>query len=288
VDVTGWSQGLTVEVGGRDVVSHAGTAVLRTLADRVGLTRRLSKAMAGTRLLPKHDRGRVLADVAVTIADGGTRINDIDTLGDQEELFGSVASVPTAWRTLKEADAGRLEKLAAARAAVRVHVWEQIVARHGRIPPCEAAGTDLGDWIAIRLDATIVIAHSDKEKAAKTFKKTYGHHPLTAWCDNTGELLVPMLRPGNAGSNTAADHVEVLKAAIAQIPEPHRKKILVTVDGAGSTHALVDHITELNDENPDMEIRYAVGFDLDERARNVIGRIPERAWCPALDADGEL
>jgi hypothetical protein len=105
--------------------------------------------------------------------------------------------------------------------------------------------------------------------------------------DNTGELLVVLLRPGGAGSNTAADHVEVCKAAIAQIPAPFRKKILVTVDGAGSTHDLVDHIAKLNAAEPDMEIRYAVGFDLDERARKAIGLIPERVWCPALDADGE-
>jgi hypothetical protein len=100
-------------------------------------------------------------------------------------------------------------------------------------------------------------------------------------------LLVVLLRPGNAGSNTAADHLTVLKDAIAQIPPEHRKKILVTVDGAGSTHALVDHITALNAENPDMEIRYAVGFDLDERGRVAVGRVPERVWCPALDAEGE-
>src|SRR5215813_6060464 len=96
-----------------------------------------------------------------------------------------------------------------------------------------------------------------------------------------------MLRPGNAGSNTAADHLTVLQAAIAQIPPQHRKKILVTVDGAGSTHALVDHITALNAEHPAIDIRYAVGFDLDERGRVAIGRVPERVWCPALDAEGE-
>jgi Transposase DDE domain group 1 len=97
-----------------------------------------------------------------------------------------------------------------------------IVARHGRIPPCRLAGTDLGDWIVIRLDATLVIAHSDKEQTAKTFEKTFGYHPLTAWCDNTGELLVVLLRPGNAGANTAADHLTVLKAALEQIPLEHR------------------------------------------------------------------
>jgi hypothetical protein len=135
---------LTVEVGGGDVVSHVGTAMLRMLGDRVGLTGGLSQAMAGTRQLPLHDRGRVLSDLAATVADGGTRIKDIAVLGDQTTLFKAVASVPTAWRALDEVDAVRLEALAAARARVRVHVWRQIVARHGRIPPCRVAGTDLG------------------------------------------------------------------------------------------------------------------------------------------------
>ncbi len=138
-------------------------------------------------------------------------------------------------------------------------MWEQIVARHGRIPPCRVAGTDLGDTVVIRLDATIVIAHSEKEQAAPTFKRTFGHHPLTAWCDNTGEALVIRPRSGRAGANTAADHIEVLTEAIAQVPGPYRTKLLVIVDGAGSTHALVDHLSTLNSA-PGHQVHYAVGF----------------------------
>ncbi|WP_131746578.1 IS1380 family transposase [Frankia sp. Cppng1_Ct_nod] len=286
MDATGWSRGLAVEVGGRDVVSHVGTAAVRLLADRVGVTGALSKALAGTRQFPLHDRGRVFTDIAVGIADGSTRIKDIATLADQGELFGAVASVPTAWRVLKEVDAERLTAVTAARAAARVGVWEQIVARHGRIPPCTVAGRDLGDMIVIRLDASLVLAHSDKEKAARTFKKTFGHHPMMAWCDNTGGLLAIKLRPGNAGANTAADNIEVLDAAIGQLPAGYRKKILVTVDGAGASHDLVDHIAELN-EDPDRQVYYAVGFDLDERGRQAIGKVPGRVWAPAVDAEGE-
>ncbi|MCL9759270.1 transposase [Frankia sp. AiPa1] len=249
--------------------------MVRLLADRVGLTGALSEALVGTRQFPLHDRGRVLTDIAVGIADGGTRIKDIATLGDQGELFGAVASVPTAWRALKEIDAERLPAVTAARAAARVGVWEQIVARHGRIPPCKVAGRDLGDRIVIRLDASLVLSHSDKEHAARTFKKTFGHHPIMAWCDNTGELLAIKLRAGNAGANTAADNIEVLDAAIAQLPAPYRKKILVTVDGAGSTHALVAHVAKLN-EDPDRQVYYAVGFDLDERGRQAVGKVPGR------------
>ncbi|SBW22403.1 hypothetical protein FDG2_2580 [Candidatus Protofrankia californiensis] len=138
---------------------------MRLLADKVGMTGALSRALAGTRQFPLHDRGRVFTDIAVGIADGGTRIRDIATLVDQEQMFGAVASVPTAWRVLNEVDAGRLEAVVAARAAARVGVWEQIVARHGGIPPCKVAGRDLSDMVVIRLDASLVIAHSDKEKA---------------------------------------------------------------------------------------------------------------------------
>jgi Transposase DDE domain group 1 len=138
----------------------------------------------------------------------------------------------------------------------------------------------------IRLDASIVIAHSDKTGARGTFKGTYGHHPLLATCDNTGELLVALLRPGNAGSNTGTDHVKVLDAAITQIPWPHRRDLLVTIDGAGAGHMIVDHITALNARHC-YRVGYSIGFDLDERARTAISRLPKTGWDPALDAQGQ-
>ncbi|MGB8198751.1 MAG: transposase [Pseudonocardiaceae bacterium] len=123
-----------------------------------------------------------------------------------------------------------------------------------------------------------MLAHSDKQQAGPTFKKTFGFHPLTAWCDNTDESLVIKLRPGRAGSNTAADHIEVLTEAIAQIPAPHRRRMLITCDGAGSTHALVEHISALN-TLPDYQVHYSVGFDFDERVRAVIGTVSPTAWA---------
>ena len=183
------------------------------------------------------------------------------------------------WRALEEITPARLGKITAARAQVRAHVWRQIVARHGQIPPARVAGGDLGEVTVIRLDASIVLAHSDKQQAEPTFKKTFGFHPLTAWCDNTDESLVIKLRPGRAGSNTAADHIEVLTQAIAQIPAPHQHRMLITCDGAGSTHALVSHITALNNR-PGFAVHYSVGFDFDERIRAVIGRVPAAAWAP--------
>ena len=91
MDVTAWSRGLSVEVGGHGVVSHVGSGLLRLAADRVGLTSALSTALIRPGFWPVRDRGRVLADLAVAIADGATTISEIDTLRHQGELFASVA-----------------------------------------------------------------------------------------------------------------------------------------------------------------------------------------------------
>jgi hypothetical protein len=155
-----------------------------------------------------------------------------------EELYGPVASDPTLWRALEEIGAEQRAWISAARAKIRKGVWALIEARHSAIPPSRVAEVDLGPTIVIRMDATIQIAHSDKEQATGTFKGTYGHHPLTAWCDNTGESLAFLLRPGRAGSNTASDHIRVLTEAIAQIPAPKRRNLLITVDGSRTARAV--------------------------------------------------
>ena len=246
-EFSGWARDLRVEVAGGGVVGHTGSVAVRLLADRSGLTGRLSKVLNPKTALVLHDRGRVMADTAVMIADGGRVMTDLAVLRDQGELFGPVASDTTLWRTLDGIDDQQLARISAARAKTRVHVWGLIAARHGQIPPARLAGQwDLGKTVVIRLDASIVPSHSDKEGAAATFKKTWGHHPLTAWCDNTDECLALKLRPGNAGSNTARDHKEVLTEAIRQIPGAFRRDLLITCDGAGSTHDLIQHITTLN------------------------------------------
>ena len=85
------------------------------------------------------------------------------------------------------------------------------------LPGSRAAGKTISD-VVIDLDATLVTAHSDKEDARGNFKGAFGHHPLGAWLDNTNEALAMLLRPGNAGSNTATDHLSVLEQALAQVP----------------------------------------------------------------------
>jgi len=260
---------------------------LRLLADRTGLTTELSKAMARRSFVPVHERGRVLTDVAVMLADGGEAIADIDVLRHQAGVLGPVASPPTVWRTLDEVTPGRLKKIATARARVRRHVWTQIIERHGSIPASKVAGTDLGETVVLDVDATIVIAHSEKEQASPTFKKTFGFHPLGVWCDNTEEFLTGMLRTGKAGSNTAADHITVLADAIAQLPAVHRKKLLVRSDGAGASHDLLDWLTRQGKVRG-RRIEYSVGFAITKTIRDAIGLVPKNVWTPATDADGGI
>jgi hypothetical protein len=281
---TTWSSGLSVTADGVGVVAHAGSVATRLLADRTGLTGELSKAMVRGSFVPLHDRGRVLADVAVMLADGGEAIADIDVLRHQAGVLGPVASPPTVWRTLDEVTTGRLRRIQTARARVRRHVWGQFP--HG-VPASRVAGTDLGDVVVLEVDATVVVAHSEKENAAATFKRTFGFHPIGVWCDNTEEFLAAKLRAGNAGSNTAADHIEVLTEAIGQVPAAHRKKLLIRSDGAGASHKLVDWLHQQGQARG-RSVEYSVGFAVTESLREAIQLVPKKVWTPALDADGGI
>jgi hypothetical protein len=218
------------------VVSHAGSRLLADVADRTTVTGELSEVLAAVRRpRSRHDPGRVLVDMAVAVADGATTISDVAVLADQAELFGSVASDSTCWRLLERLDTAQLGLVARARAAAREVVWAQRAELTGQpFPPARSAGRIL-PGLVIDLDASIVVCHSEKEQAAPTFKKTFGYHPMLAFCDNTGEFLAATLRRGNAGSNTAADHITVLDAALTQVPDAHRHgmSILVRADTAG-------------------------------------------------------
>ena len=199
-------------VRGDDVVSRTGSVITRMLADRTGLTSEMSDALIRPDVT--HDRGAVMRDLAVAIADGASCMSEIAVLGDQSRVFGAVASTSTLWRTLNELDAKALQRLVQARNKVRAAVWALIAARHGAVPPVRTAYGDIDGVICIRLDATLITSYSDKDCAAGNFKGGWGFHPLTAWCDNTGELLAIIPRTGCAGSNTATDHIAIIDAAI--------------------------------------------------------------------------
>jgi hypothetical protein len=284
VQFTAWAQDLRVTADGTGVVSHVGAALLRMLADRAGLTSVLSQAMSRRGWRPGHDRGRVLVDLAVMIADGGEAISDIDVLRHQGEVFGPVASAATCWRALDEIGDRQLRRIAKARAQVRARVWTLL----GQVPAARAAGRDIGDGVVVLdIDSTIVLAHSDKEGAAPTYKHTYGFHPILVTCDNTGELLAVKLRPGNAGANTAADHLQVLAEAFAQIPAQHRRHLLVRGDSAAATHAVLDWLVEQGKRRR-RRVEYSIGWAIGEAERVAIAGIPTSGWSPAINADGQI
>jgi hypothetical protein len=288
VNTTGWLKGLRVTADGTGIVSHAGVALIRALADNTGLTGGLSKALATQRLLV-HDRGRVLADLACAIADGAEVISDFRVIGDQADLFGRVASVPTAWRALDEIAAGgerALGKVTAAVNAARRRAWSAAVARHGVLPGIRVADKTLDGVTCVRLDASVVACHSEKEGAEPNFKG-FGLHPLLAYCDNTAEPLAGMLRPGSAGSNTAADHLTGLEAAIAALPPGFRRRLMVTCDGAGASHDLITRLDKLA-ARPGYQVIYSVGWELGKRERAAITAVPAPAWQIAVDERGEI
>ena len=288
MNTTGWLKGLQVTGDGTGIVSHAGVALVRALADKTGLTAGLSKALASRRLLV-HDRGRVLADLARAIADGAEVISDFRVMADQGGLFGPVASVPTCWRALDEiADGGSraLARITAAVNAARRVAWAGIEARHGAIPGIAVADKTLAGLTCLRLDATVVACHWGKQGAEPNFKG-FGLHPLGCWCDNTSEPLAGMLRPGSAGSNTAADHITVLGAAIAALPPGYRRRLMVTCDGAGASHDLIAHLDKLA-RRPGHQLIYSAGWVLGQREKDAITQVPEQAWQVAVDHRGEV
>ncbi|MDP9273884.1 MAG: IS1380 family transposase [Chloroflexota bacterium] len=262
---------ITVEVtaDGDGLVSHAGSALLSRVADKSGLTRALSAELAGLQLRAgSHDRGRVIRDLAVMLADGGDCVADIGALGDQAVLFGDVASTSTAFRVIDQiaSDPNGLECLRAAHARARARVWK-LAAAPSRL--------------TIDLDATLLGSHSDKEGAAGNFKGGFGFHPMLAYADETGEALAGELRPGNAGANTAADQIAVAEQALQQIPAEHIESIelLLRVDSAGASHELLDWAREAR-------IGFSVGYDLTETVRDAILQIPDQRWVAAIDQDG--
>lgn len=257
-----------VTADGEGLVSHAGVALLVELADRSGLTGALSGALATTReRRSAHDPGRVLRDVAVMLADGGDCVTDLDAYRGQERLFGVKASETTTHRVLKSVDERLLARVRAARAQARARVWDAD-ARPGTI--------------TLNIDATLLTAHSEKERAAGNYKHGYGFHPLGCWLDETGEALAAILRPGNAGSNTASDHFTVLGLALAQLPDQDLdREILVRADIGGATHAFTADCREAG-------IQFSVGYELGETIRQTILELPETAWIPAINAHSEL
>jgi len=286
---TGLYPRVRTDAAGSGVVSQAGAVLLLDTIRAAGLDRALSAALEPWRRpTAVHDPAKIVLDVAVSLALGGDCLADVAVLRGAPEMFGRVASDPTVSRLIKVLAANADQALAAietARAAARGALWRQ-------------AGVQAPDHdvdhrrpLAVDVDATLVTSHSDKELAAPTFKRGYGHHPLAAFVDHgqagTGEPVAMLLRRGNAGSNTAADHIAVIRSALRQLPaenkQGHRsgRSVLIRIDGAGSTHELLAWLSA-------RKLSYSVGFGLPEHTADLLERIPESAWSPALDAEGQV
>ena len=262
-----------VTCDGDGIAGHAGAALLGELADRLGLTAALGWRAGRTQTSRhRHGAGAVLRDLAVLLADGGDCLSDLAVLRGQPELFGPVASTPTAWRMIEQVacDPDGLAGLRAGRAHARAAAWR--------------AGAYADGLLVVDVDGTLVDAHSDKQGAAGTYKGGFGFYPLVAYLDRgdgSGEALAGILRPGNAGSNTAADHIELVDLALAQLPRAARTQpLLLRADTGGATHALVDHLRERG-------VRFSISLPADERVRAAVLAVPANAWTPAVDADGQ-
>ena len=269
---------VVVTPDGAGVVSHVGTMLVAEVADRLGFTRAASSVMTNVaQRSRRHDPGVVLTQLAVMLVDGGDCLSDLQTLRNHPELFGSVASHPTAWRAVSSGWA--TEAIETARRQARASAWA-----------AGAAPTS----VTLDFDATLVTAHSEKEEAAPTYKGGFGHHPLFVFLDETEEALAAVLRPGNAGANDTCDHVTVLDRALAQLPDEwrigHRRgddtglvvhPILARSDSAGASHGFVNACAERN-------IDVSVGMAIDGRVREALLLVQEEDWVQAVETDGQV
>lgn len=279
-----WDHGLTVTDGAEGLVGYAGGIILREAADRTGLTAELKDALEREGRFPEVDRGAAMVSAAVMIALGGRSMSGIAVLEHLSLVLGEPVTWQTLRRTLDLADSATLARIAQARARVRARVWELIAARASGFPWLAIAGRLLEGLVIIDIDATLISASSPKEGAAGTYKAGFGFHPLGCWCANTGEPLDMQLRPGNAGSNTAGDHIAALSAAIAQVPAAFRHRLLVRLDGAGTSHAFIGHMTGL--KVPGTTLLFTSGWTITATDEDDIRKIPEKAWKPGVDQAG--
>jgi len=269
---------LSVTADGKGIAAHAGTRLLAEMAEFTGLSGALSEALAPTvRRTRRHDPGRVLLDIALTLADGGDCLSDLSVLRDQPAVFGSVASTPTASRVVDSVDADRLEAIRAARAEAREAAWA------AGLCPVRETGPLLIDF-----DATLVDAHSEKNGAGPTYKGGYGFSPLACFLDATNEALAVLLRPGNRAPHNADDHIEVLKLALAQLPVAPKGldpvngvAMVVRTDAAGASHKFVDALVERG-------IEFSIGMEMRQHVRLAILDLPTRAWTEAITSACEI
>ena len=280
------TENVVVEAGGGQVVADVGLHALGRFADRVGVGSALSAAVGWQGPgRPIHDRGRVLTQTMLMFSGGGDSCADIETLGSQDRLFGTVCSDSTLYRTFTTSlDAAALVRARQAMARVRGDVWD-------RLPQLTAGGP-----VILDVDASLVEIHSEnKEQTAATYKRGFGFHPMLCFADATGETLAARLRAGNAAANHPGDLLEVIDEAIGQLPTAvaagHHDgddadlaaiPIVVRSDSAGTSEAFVQGLGARN-----------CGFQIVAARKQAVSAAVEAAisdpgrWQPALKPDGQ-
>ena len=216
------------------------------------------------------------------LAGGGEACSDIEHLRAQPVLFGQVASDSTLYRTLRGLGPEAVRSLLAAVASVRGAVWE----RRG-----DTAGSAA---VVLDIDSTLVEVHSEnKAGAAAHFKAGFGFHPMLC-ATSDGEPLSIMLRRGNAATNNIADHIDVLDAAVAQLPEavaaghcasgeaPAPRQVQLRVDAAGCSTQIAQACRQRN-------IEFFMTARSNDEVTTAIdhNRFDRDTWQPALGGDGE-
>lgn len=269
-----------VTTAGERLVTHAGAGMLAEIADMSGLRSELSGLFrAGGYRWRLHDPGVTLVRAAVGIADGFSNVSTVHGFcGSRPVIFEDPASRSTLARTVFAfGDDLMTPRLDRALGRVRTNVWDKA----GYAPAS----------LTIDVDATLLDAHSDKEMAAPTFKKGFGFHPWGAWLDETREPLAMIFRAGNAGSNTAVDHCDVIMRSIDQLPADYQAghqpgddptlvnhPLLVRTDRAGATKEFLADLVSRN-------IEFSVGFSMNTGLRDRIEAVPDDAWIPAINTD---
>lgn len=272
-----------IEGGGRGVVSQSGAVLLVETARKSGLDRAISQALVPWRKARAvHDPGKILLDVALAVALGGDCLADVGMLRAEPAVFGPVASDSMVSRlgdTLAVGGKRVLAALRTTRAEVREHVWQLA----GETAP------DTDGQVTVDIDGVLVLARSEKEDAAATWKKTFGPHPLMGFVDHgrcgAGEPVVGLLRPGNTGSNTASDHIEAARLALAQLPKRYRRgrQTLIRCDSGGGTHEFVAWLAARG-----RWLSYSVGMTITDAIHQAVLKVSASAWTPAVEPDGEI
>lgn len=266
VNRNGVQETVEVTADGEGFCSQAGALLLTNLCDGLGLTEALTEALAPTRQRRSaHADGEILRDLVVTLVQGGEHVSDLATLRDQPGLFGEVASDSTAFRAIERIGEAELEGIRAARKLARERAFAL------------GAGPE---QTVLDVDATLLRSHSDKEEAAGDYKGGFGFHPMLCYLEGSDAALDGVLRPGNAGSNTGADQVAAIEAALEQLPPSALEgEILVRGDSAACVHAVLDFCREGG-------IRFSVGHDIAAPVREAIAAVPDNAWVGAISQDG--